>query len=184
MFNSIRATASNKDKGAATHAVEVPAAAQSPAIEPPLPRSDAATPTRAEIEIQSCIGSGMSIVGKMDCKGPVQVFGRIEGELHASDLLIGKGGEIEGNVVAQDVTICGRLKGTVRALRVRLEGGGAVEGNIFHRTLSIDESSLFEGWSHRSEDPINAAADLTDQQKENMTPRAPLSADDVELSPH
>jgi len=29
----------------------------------------------------SCIGSGMSIVGN-----PVQVFGRIEGELHASEL--------------------------------------------------------------------------------------------------
>lgn len=29
----------------------------------------------------SCIGSDMSIVGKIDCNGPAQVFGRIEGEL-------------------------------------------------------------------------------------------------------
>ena len=32
----------------------------------------------------SCIGAGMSIVGKIDCNGPAQVFGRIEGELRAS----------------------------------------------------------------------------------------------------
>src|SRR5215831_2412046 len=34
----------------------------------------------------SCIGSDMSIVGNIECKGPAQVFGRIEGELRASDL--------------------------------------------------------------------------------------------------
>jgi hypothetical protein len=41
----------------------------------------------------SCIGSGMSIVGYIECNGPAQVFGRIKGELHASDLLIGDGAQ-------------------------------------------------------------------------------------------
>jgi cytoskeletal protein CcmA (bactofilin family) len=36
----------------------------------------------------SCIGSDMSIVGNVECKGTAQIFGRIEGELRASDLLI------------------------------------------------------------------------------------------------
>src|SRR5215468_2249502 len=36
----------------------------------------------------SCIGSDMSIVGNIECKGPAQVFGRIEGEVRASDLQI------------------------------------------------------------------------------------------------
>jgi hypothetical protein len=31
----------------------------------------------------SCIGSGMSVIGKIECDGPAQVFGRIEGELRA-----------------------------------------------------------------------------------------------------
>jgi cytoskeletal protein CcmA (bactofilin family) len=43
----------------------------------------------------SCIGSGMSIVGNIECNGPAQVFGRIEGELRASDLLIGDGAQVE-----------------------------------------------------------------------------------------
>src|SRR5262245_2344529 len=67
----------------------------------------------------SCIGSGMSIVGNIECNGPAQVFGRIEGELRAaSDLLIGDGAQVEGGVIAQDVTVCGRVKGTIRAVRV------------------------------------------------------------------
>jgi cytoskeletal protein CcmA (bactofilin family) len=76
----------------------------------------------------SCIGSDMSIVGRSIANGPAQVFGRIEGELRAPDLLIGDGAQIEGNVIAQDVTVCGRVKGTLRAVRVKLQDGGAVDG--------------------------------------------------------
>jgi cytoskeletal protein CcmA (bactofilin family) len=104
----------------------------------------------------SCIGSGMSIVGNIECNGPAQVFGRIKGELRASDLLIGDGAQIEGSVIAQDVTVCGRVKGTIRAVRVKLQDGGAVEGDVFHRSLSIDENSLFEGSSRRVENPTDA----------------------------
>jgi cytoskeletal protein CcmA (bactofilin family) len=103
----------------------------------------------------SCIGSDMSIVGNIECKGPAQVFGRIEGELRASDLLISDGAHIEGSVVAQNVTVCGRVKGTIRAVRVKLQNGGAVEGDIFHRSLSIEENSLFEGSSRRVENPTD-----------------------------
>src|SRR5262245_19481134 len=53
----------------------------------------------------SCIGAGMSIVGKIECNGPAQVFGRIEGELRASDLLVGDGATIDGSVIAQSVTV-------------------------------------------------------------------------------
>ena len=69
----------------------------------------------------------------------------------ASELLIGDGAQIEGSVIAQGVT----LKGTIRAVRVKLQDGGVVEGDIFHRSLSIDENSLFEGSSRRVENPTD-----------------------------
>jgi cytoskeletal protein CcmA (bactofilin family) len=102
----------------------------------------------------SSIGSEMSIIGTIECRGPAHVYGRVEGEVRASELLIGEGAQIEGNIIAQEVTICGRVKGTVRGVRVKLQSGGAVEGDIFHRSLSIDESSLFEGSSRRTENPL------------------------------
>jgi cytoskeletal protein CcmA (bactofilin family) len=117
----------------------------------------------------SCIGSGMSIVGNIECNGPAQVFGLIKGELRASDLLIGDGAQIEGSVIAQDVTVCGRVKGTIRAVRVKLQDGGAVEGDIFHRSLSIDENSLFEGSSRRVENPTDApSVDAKGPRDEDM----------------
>ena len=71
----------------------------------------------------------------------------------ASELLISDGAQVEGDVIAQAVTVCGRVKGTIRADRVKLQNGGAVEGDIFHQSLSIDENSLFEGSSRRVENP-------------------------------
>ena len=50
----------------------------------------------------SCIGSDMSIVGNIECKGPAQVFGRIKGEVRASDLQISDGAQVEGTVIAQN----------------------------------------------------------------------------------
>ena len=123
----------------------------------------------------SCIGSDMSVVGKIETDGPAQVFGRIEGEVRASDLMIGDGAQIEGSIIAQNVTVCGRVKGTIHAIRVKLQSGGAVEGDIFHRSLSIDEISLFEGSSRRVENPADLplGVDPKDPQKWGIQNTAP-----------
>jgi Polymer-forming cytoskeletal len=76
---------------------------------------------------------------------------------------------VEGSVVAQSVTVCGRVKGTIRAVRVKLQDGGTVEGDIFHRSLSIDENSLFEGSSRRVENPTDpSSVDAKGPRKEDM----------------
>jgi cytoskeletal protein CcmA (bactofilin family) len=125
----------------------------------------------------------MSIVGNIECEGPAQVFGRIEGELRASDLLISDGAHIEGSIVAQNVTVCGRVKGTIRAVRVKLQNGGAVEGDIFHRSLSIDENSQFEGSSRRVENPMDPSSSVdakSPQTTETQSP-TPMSNVDADL---
>ena len=165
MFKS---KAPEKDQDLAANLTEVVGRAvqpQHPVVEQlparPGPTTNAAT--------HSCIGSGMSIVGNIECNGPAQVFGRVKGELRASDLVIGDGAQIEGSVIAQDVTVCGRVKGTIRAVRVKLQDGGAVEGDIFHRSLSIDENSVFEGSSRRVENPTDQPSiDAKGPQEEDM----------------
>src|SRR5262245_14574933 len=138
-------------------------------------------PTKAGMA--SCIGSDMSIVGKIECKGPAQVFGRIEGEVRASDLQISDGAQVEGSVIAQNVTVGGRIKGTIRAVRVKLQNGGAVEGDIFHRSLSIDENSQFEGSSRRVENPteIPSSIDAKVPQTKDIQSPTPTSNIDADL---
>jgi len=140
-----------------------PAASPPPAVEQLAPKSEPAATPRAEPAVKpetiSSIGSGMSITGNIVCDGPMQVYGRIEGELRATEIQIGDSAQVEGNILAQDLVIRGRVKGTIRAVRVKLQGHGTVEGDIFHRSLSIEEHALFEGSSRRVENPVEAAAD-------------------------
>jgi cytoskeletal protein CcmA (bactofilin family) len=178
MLNSIKSGVPEKDKNATANGPEVLGRTVQP-HDQAWARSEPTT----NAGMASCIGSDMSIVGKIDCNGPAQVFGRIEGELRASQLLISDGAQVEGNVIAQDITVCGRVKGTIRAVRVKLQNGGAVEGDIFHRSLSIDENSQFEGSSRRVENPmdLSSSVDAKGPQKKDMAP-APLPSIDVELT--
>jgi cytoskeletal protein CcmA (bactofilin family) len=136
---------------AASNVVASPSSAPPPRppVEPPAPGA----PVRPETICS--IGSGTSIVGNIVCDGPAQFYGHIEGEVRGSELLIGDGAEVVGNVIAQEVIIRGRIKGTIRAVRVKLQATGAVEGDIFHRSLSVEDSALFEGSSRRVENPID-----------------------------
>jgi cytoskeletal protein CcmA (bactofilin family) len=102
-------------------------------------------------EAPSSISSGMTITGKVNCDGTVEIFGRIEGELHASTVVISEGAQMEGDIVAEDLTIGGSVKGTIRAKRVKLTGTADVDGDICHRSLSIEENARFEESSRREE---------------------------------
>jgi cytoskeletal protein CcmA (bactofilin family) len=164
MLNSMKSGAPEKNRNAAANAGEVIGTTVQP-----HDQAWAGTEPTTRARTASCIGSDMSIVGKIECNGPAQIFGRIEGELRASDLLISDGAQVEGNIIAQSVTICGHVKGTIRAVRVKLQNGGAVEGDIFHRSLSIDENSQFEGSSRRVENPTELSSRVDAKpQKEDV----------------
>jgi cytoskeletal protein CcmA (bactofilin family) len=186
MLSSFKSKAPEPDKNTAANADEL----MGRTVQPPrtLVEQVASGPelTTTKSGPDSRIGSGMSIVGKIECNGPAQVFGRIEGEVRASDLLVGDRATIDGSVIAQNITVCGRIKGTIRAVRVKLQDGGAVEGDIFHRSLSIDENSQFEGSSRRVENPTEPSSSVEAKdpqkgpQKKDMAP-APLPSIDAEL---
>lgn len=140
-----------------------------PASRPPVERT-----TKAEVI--STFGPGLSVVGKISSDHAMQIFGKVEGELRASQVLIGDGAEVNGNVFAQDLTVRGYVKGTIRAVRVKLQGNGAIDGDIFHRALSIEENASFEGSSHRMDDPLE-----TTKGEAMATPRQNLQS---RVSPH
>jgi cytoskeletal protein CcmA (bactofilin family) len=100
------------------------------------------------------ITAGLSIIGKIIGQGALTIFGRVEGEIHASNVVIAEGAQMVGDVVAEELTVGGNLKGTIRANRVRINSAGVVEGDIFHRTLAIEENARFEGASRRQEKPV------------------------------
>ena len=99
MLNSFRSRAPEPDKNTAANADELMGSTASRTVVEQV--ASGPEPTTTKSGPDSRIGSGMSIIGKIECNGPAQVFGRIEGELRASDLLVGEGATIDGSVIAR-----------------------------------------------------------------------------------
>src|SRR5437016_9648924 len=136
-----------------TKDVVLPDELRSPSPVQRLQRFPAAAPAaepQSGNEISS-ISAGMTLTGKITGSGTVKILGRVQGELQASTVLIAEGAEVEGDVVAEDLTVGGRVKGTIRANRVRLNSTANVEGDVFHRSLAIEENARFEGTSRRDD---------------------------------
>jgi len=138
-------------------------------------------------EAISSISSGLSIVGKIVGHGTLAIFGHVEGELHASTIQISDGAQVEGNIIAEELTIGGRVKGTIHANHVKLTSTAVVEGDIYHRSLTIEENAQFEGMSRRQENVIDtpsripgtlpqAQAVSIDNRKDNGVPDLTASA--------
>ena len=75
---------------------------------PPAPQLQDLTPANlAESDSTeiSCIGPGMTVVGKISSEGTLNVFGRVEGELHASIVRISDGAQVEGAIAAQELRL-------------------------------------------------------------------------------
>jgi cytoskeletal protein CcmA (bactofilin family) len=105
----------------------------------------------------STIGEDLTITGNVTSTGEVHLDGRIHGDVHCVVLVLGGNAQLEGSVVAEDVMVRGRLIGSVRALRVMLQSQAHVEGNLFHKSLSIEQGTHFEGESRPSADPLSTS---------------------------
>src|SRR5262245_50565502 len=90
---------------------------------------------RMSTEAVSKLGAGMVITGNIMCDGALHIFGHVLGDIHATQLAIGEGAHVEGNVVAQETMIDGFFKGTIHSNMVKLHGNAVVEGEIFNKSL-------------------------------------------------
>jgi len=141
------------------------------AVQQPERPAAAKRPEQGSAEQVSTISRGMTIVGKMFGEGTLNVFGQVEGELRALNVLVNEGARVEGDVVAEDLTIGGQVKGSIHASRVKLNSTAVVEGDIFHRSLSIEENARFEGSSKREDNAVDVM---------RTAPKRPAARDDLQ----
>jgi cytoskeletal protein CcmA (bactofilin family) len=115
---------------------------------------------RNPAETVCTLGFGMSVTGTIACEGTVQIFGRVTGDIQARQVIIGEGGEVEGNIAAHDVVVSGAFKGTVRGHNVSLKDAALVDGEVFSRSLTVEKNVRFDGVSRRLEESIELPSDV------------------------
>jgi cytoskeletal protein CcmA (bactofilin family) len=106
----------------------------------------------------SVIAAGAVVSGSLSAAGDIHVEGQVVGDVRCATLILGKDGDIKGNVTAETATIRGRVIGNVRARTIQLASTGSVEGDLSHAVLIIEEGGVFEGRSKRAADPLSELA--------------------------
>jgi cytoskeletal protein CcmA (bactofilin family) len=95
----------------------------------------------------SIIGTGMRVEGDITADGVVKVEGIIVGTVRAGrQVLVAKGGLVEGDIVSREAIIGGEVRGGIQATeRVELQGTSVVHGNIATRRLFVQEGGEING---------------------------------------
>src|SRR6202521_516983 len=102
----------------------------------------------------SIIGPGMRVVGDIAADGVVKIEGTVVGTVRAGrQVLVAKGGEVEGDIVTREAIIGGEVRGTVVAdERVEIQASSVVHGDITSRRLLVHAGGESNGVGHMRED--------------------------------
>jgi cytoskeletal protein CcmA (bactofilin family) len=112
----------------------------------PNPPKAHETTRRGENPSLSIIASGTTLVGDVDTAGVIKIEGRVQGTVKAAQILLAKGGMIEGNLITQEAVLGGEVTGTVQAEeRVEVQATALVNGDIVTRRIAIAEGGQVNG---------------------------------------
>jgi cytoskeletal protein CcmA (bactofilin family) len=95
----------------------------------------------------SIIGAGMKVTGDLLAEGVIKVEGTIVGTVRAArQVLVAKGGVVEGDVFAREAIIGGDVRGGIQAEeRVEIQATSVVHGDIATRKLFVQEGGEING---------------------------------------
>src|SRR5690242_3612924 len=95
----------------------------------------------------SIIGTGMRVVGDITADGVVKIEGTVVGTVRAGrQVLVGKGGEVEGDVISREAIIGGEVRGSIRAdERIEIQSTSVVHGDVAAKRLLVQEGGEING---------------------------------------
>ena len=98
-------------------------------------------------DLNTIIGKGSIIEGNIKVQSSMRVDGRVKGQITATDsVVIGKEGEVEGEVRVKNMIVGGRIKGKIFASgKVVLEARSLCQGELKTSKLVIDDGAVFDG---------------------------------------
>lgn len=121
----------------------------------------------------SILASGMRIVGDLETAGTIKIDGRIEGSVTgARQVLLGRGGVVQGSIIADEVVLGGSVDGNVHAAnRLELQSSAVVNGDIETKSIIVLEGARINGKVKMSDAPPQHAAPATQNDGEDSVKR-------------
>jgi cytoskeletal protein CcmA (bactofilin family) len=98
-------------------------------------------------DLNGFLDSGSDVQGELRFQTSFRVDGKFTGTVVSEgDLIVGDGGEVEGDLRVGQIVVSGTVRGTIRAAkRVHLSPSGKVFAEVDTPSLVVEDGALFEG---------------------------------------
>ena len=93
----------------------------------------------------SYIGAEVTVTGNISGSGDIHLDGRVEGDVGCNTLILGAGGQVRGNIVAEKATLGGTVDGTVSAASLTVEKSARIAGDLSYDLISIENGAQVDG---------------------------------------
>jgi cytoskeletal protein CcmA (bactofilin family) len=94
---------------------------------------------------RSVISADVRITGSVATEGVLEFDGRIEGDLSAQALGIGRSAIVRGNISGEHVTVDGTVEGDIAAVNLVLKPSAVVTGAISYGTVTVESGANVNG---------------------------------------
>ena len=93
------------------------------------------------------ISKGVKIEGKLSCSGSIRLDGEVKGDISSqSAVIIGENGKVNGQIIAENITIGGQVTGTVKAKeKLVLDAKANLQGDVITKTIAVESGAVFNG---------------------------------------
>ncbi len=122
--------------------------------------------------IDTFLGRGTKVNGKLVLEGTARIDGQVEGEISAQDALtVGEGAVVNAKISGTSIVIEGGVTGDVTAReRLELRASARVQGSVTTASLVVHEGAALSGRCSMGGGEATA-------RREKPTTTAPVSAD-------
>jgi cytoskeletal protein CcmA (bactofilin family) len=116
--------------------------------------------TAKQGDLNGFLDRGSHLRGELQFDAHFRIHGRFTGDVTTDgELIVGEGGEVEGELRVGQIVVSGTVKGSIQATRrVQITPTGKVFADVDTPALVVEDGALFEGRSVMSRDAAKAVA--------------------------
>lgn len=94
---------------------------------------------------RSILAADLVVDGDVASTGPVDVQGRVAGQVKAPDILIAPTGAINGTALAHNLSVQGHISGSLETHTVSLSASAVIQADVTHERIATESGAQIEG---------------------------------------
>ena len=94
---------------------------------------------------RAIIAEGMTFAGTITAEGVVEVYGKVEGEMHCSSVIVARTGHIVGAIRANQIVVDGTVVGPIECDDIIFNSHANVLGDVLCQTVVVEKGAFIEG---------------------------------------